>query len=321
MLFRILPVLVWSFSASLIGTALAVYQTHQINWIAFFLVLLTAMLIQGYPTHIFNEIMDWKSGADLVDLKSKKSGGSKVLQAGLLTIQDLWKAFFVSHVILLILITLSWKTINPQIVFYFLIPGYLAGLFYSLPPFRFAYRPFLGEWLGGFAGIFLLVLGSYYAQVYNINRVALINAFGMGLIYIGIMIFFHYLDYENDQKAQPRKNTTVVFLRPEGSRVYVYLCLLTACVIFLRNTLQLYPQEIVLLFFAALIFLCHYRINLNDPKSIIHWGKVITYASIVLAIAFAILANPQFFVMTIPAGMSILAYKKFGKLRGVILPE
>jgi hypothetical protein len=41
----------------------------------------------------------------------------------------------------------SWKLL------WFFFPGLLLSLFYSLPPFRFAYRPFLGEFLGGFAAI------------------------------------------------------------------------------------------------------------------------------------------------------------------------
>ena len=195
MLFRILPVMVWSFTGSLVGTALAVFAGYEINWPAFLLVLTISALIQGYPTHIINEIYDWKSGADRREPHGQKSGGSKVLQAKLLTIRDLWQVFFVSHVILVILLCTSVLVINSQIVYAFIIPGYLCGLLYSLPPFRFSYRPFLGEWLGGFAGIFLLVLGSYYAQTLTVNSFSVLIAFGMGLTYVGIMTFFHYLDF------------------------------------------------------------------------------------------------------------------------------
>lgn len=312
MLFRILPVMVWSFTGTLVGTALAVMDIHEIKWMPFLLVLMISSLVQGYPTHIINEIFDWKSGADSRELREKKSGGSKVMQAKLLKMKDLWAVFVVSHLVLVLLITACKVVINSKIIYYFIIPGYLSGLFYSLPPFRFSYRPFLGEWLGGFAGIFLLVLGSYYAQTLAINLFSILIAFALGLIYIAIMTFFHYLDFENDRLATPVKNTTVVYLGVERSRKYAYLCLLFSASVFI---LSFRFQQIPLLLLSGAVFLSHNRADLWDAISIIRWGKVITYSTILAGLSFAALAKPILLLMALPVVLSFWAHKKFGKLK------
>lgn len=319
MLFRILPVMVWSFTGTIVGTALAAFAGYEINWLAFLLVLTTSALIQGYPTHIINEIYDWQSGTDSHELHHHKSGGSKVLQARLLTIRDLWQVFFVSHFILVILLGACIWLINLKVVYAFIIPGYLSGLLYSLPPFRFAYRPFLGEWLGGFAGIFLLVLGSFYAQSLTINLLSTLVALGMGLSYIGIMTFFHYLDFEHDQLATPIKKTTVVSLGLKGSRRYAYLCLLCSIGVFLYYIFTFGIQGAPLLFLALAVLISHNRTNLESDLSIIKWGKTITFSTLLAGIVFAAFSDPYLTVMISPIIVGFWAHKKFGKLKRLSL--
>jgi 1,4-dihydroxy-2-naphthoate octaprenyltransferase len=314
MLFRILPVMVWSFTGALVGTALAALAGHALAWTPFALVLAISAIIQGYPTHILNEIFDWKSGADSRDLRSSKSGGSKVLQARLLKMNDLWVAFAISNAIIAALAVICVRLIGTNILLYFILPGYLSGVLYSLPPFRFSYRPFLGEWLGGFSGIFFLVLGSFYAQAHTVSSVGVFAAFGLGLIYIGIMTFFHYVDFKHDQLSKPRKNTTVVYLGLSGSRRYAYVCLLSGGAILLAGSLKYQVQQLVLLCLAATVLLGHYNSDLQNDLSIIKWGKVITYSSIATGLVFASIANPALVWMAIPAALSFWAHQKFGKL-------
>jgi len=301
MLFRILPVMVWSFTGSLVGTALAVFTGYEIHWPAFLLVLIISALIQGYPTHIINEIYDWKSGADRPKLHGQKSGGSKVLQARLLTIPDMWQVFFASHVILVILLGACTLVINFKIVYAFIIPGYLSGLLYSLPPFRFSYRPFLGEWLGGFAGIFLLVLGSYYAQSLTVNS------------------FSTLIALEHDQLATPVKKTTVVSLGLNGSRKYAYVCLLFSASLFLFYIFKFGIQGLPLLLLALAVLISHNRTDLQNDLSIIKWGKIITFSTLLAGVVFASISNPILSLMILPIIGGFWAHKKFGKLTGINL--
>lgn len=317
MLFRILPVMVWSVTGSLIGTAAARLDTLEVDWLAFGLVLSVAALVQGYPTHIINEIYDWKSGADGRALRPNKSGGSKVLQARLLSIHDLWRGFALSHLVLFVLILYCALKIDLNIVLYFIVPGYLSGVLYTLPPFRLAYRPFLGDWLGGFAGMFFLVTGSYYAQTFSLTPFALLMATGVGLIYVAIMVYFHYLDHEHDQLADPAKRTTVVFLGLEGCRMYACGCLVLSVLLLLISGFKFHVASLGLLPLSSAVLLSHLRAELRSAASIIKWGKVMTMAVLIAGIAFAILADTRFVLMVAFVATGFWAHKKFGKLGGL----
>lgn len=315
MLFRILPVMVWSMVGALIGAAVAALEGVPMNWPALALVLTTAALVQGYPTHIINEIFDWKSGADARELGGKKSGGSKVLQARLLTVADLWRVFALSHIALAVLAYWTALAVDWKLVLCFMLPGYLSGVLYTLPPFRFAYRPFLGEWLGGFSGMFLLILGSHYAQAGGTSLEAAQVAAGIGLVYIAIMLFFHYLDYETDQLARPVKRTTVVFLGLRRCRYYAFACLAISLPLLALAAAQL-SWRIGLLFpLSATVAFCHSRVDFHDEMTIIARGKTLTFGALIFGTVFAASAFPALALAAVPAGLGFMAHKKFGKLR------
>ena len=141
--FRLIPVLLWSFTAVTLGTAVAAYALGGFDWRLYLETLAIAMLVQGFETHAVNEIYDWRSGTDRAQVPRLLSGGSKVLNRGLLTTRGLWAVFAVSSVLiwgiaLHLFLTRSWMLLA------FVLPGYLSGLAYTMPPFRTAYRPFAG---------------------------------------------------------------------------------------------------------------------------------------------------------------------------------
>src|SRR5204862_5018460 len=80
---RVIPVLLWSFSALTVGTALAAHGGDLKVWYYVGAVALGA-LIQGLLAHSVNEIADWRSGTDRHPSARVISGGSKVIVAGLL---------------------------------------------------------------------------------------------------------------------------------------------------------------------------------------------------------------------------------------------
>jgi 1,4-dihydroxy-2-naphthoate octaprenyltransferase len=339
MLFRILAVCVWAFSVGMVSNAAAVADGFSVNFAVFAFVLFTAALVQGYPAHIVNEIYDWKSGADRnvnLDLparhdlseqnpephREKKktggakifSGGSKVIAAGLMTVDDLWRLFYlttgvVAALALFVALFRSWQLLL------FLVPGFLFCIFYSLPPFRFAYRPFLGEFLGGFAGIVLLVTGGYFAQSGMLPLTTIILALSMGFMYAAIMVFFHYLDYETDRLADPPKRTTVVFLGLEGSRIYALVCAGVGTLMMLYLSLTHHLQYLILVMQGLMILYCHWRVKPFDANSIVYWGKILTYFILIAGLIFATLIEPRFAFMLPVYLLSFLAHKRFGKLR------
>ncbi len=89
---RVIPVLLWSFSALTLGTALAAHGRDLDVWFYLGAVAL-GVLIQGLLAHSVNEVEDWRSGTDRHASPRVISGGSKVIVAGLLSPRALWWVF------------------------------------------------------------------------------------------------------------------------------------------------------------------------------------------------------------------------------------
>src|SRR2546430_1944800 len=96
--FRLIPVLLWSYTAVVLGTAIAVSDAGGFDTRWFVVALALGGLIQGWETHAINEIYDWRSGTDQVDGPRALSGGSRVRNFGLLDERGLWLIFVVSSV-------------------------------------------------------------------------------------------------------------------------------------------------------------------------------------------------------------------------------
>lgn len=323
MVFRILPVFVWAVVSTTFGAAIAVLETSTLDWSNFLLVLGITALIQGYPTHIINEIYDWKSGADQYRKLGERSGGSKVIKAGLTDVDGLWCMFVVTTILIALATAYIGYVIGWQIL-WFIVLGFFCGLFYTLPPLRLAYQPFAGEWLGGFTGVFLAVAGSYYVQTFRLANSVVWAAFSLGLIHIGVMMLFHYLDYEGDRRAQPQKRTTIVRLGLQRSKAYVCVCLLFALLIALFCAVAFHWLFSILALHALVHLGFQIACDPRDGASIVSLGKMITYETIAWGILFAAVILPAFLFLAIPIAIGFYCHKRFGKLprrRGEALLE
>src|SRR3989454_2673759 len=94
--FRLIPVLLWSYTAVGLGTGVAFRGSGTLNPLWFVVALALGGLIQGWVTHAINEIYDWRSGTDRVNEGRALSGGSRVRNLDLLEERDLWWIFAVS---------------------------------------------------------------------------------------------------------------------------------------------------------------------------------------------------------------------------------
>ncbi|KAB2881221.1 prenyltransferase [bacterium] len=316
MIFRILAVVVWAVMTVLLSSAVVFYETGRIDWINFFLVLAIASITQGFPAHIINEIFDWKSGADRYRKIGEKSGGSKVIKSGLATIPQLWVMFVLTSAISFALVIVLYMRTDPRSLWFFGV-GYLVCIFYTLPPLSFAYRPFAGEWLGGFAGILLNMTGNYFVQTGTVSPTILVFSMTIGMVYIAIMMLFHYLDYESDRHAIPIKRTTIVFLGLQRSKMYVLILLAASTVLSVVMALQVSVIFTMVTLSNISQFVFQLRCDPSDAESIIKTGKWLTLEMITFAILFSIVVNPIFGWATFPVVLSFYLHKKFGKLRTV----
>ena len=217
--FRLIPVLLWSYTAVVLGTGLAARTTGGVDLASFAVALGLGGLIQGWSTHSINEIFDWRSGTDRIGGGRALSGGSRVRNLSLLDERDLWLIFAISSVAIaaltlwVIVARAAWLAILT-------LTGYVLGVAYTAPPIATAYRPFAGEWFGGFPGVLLSGLGAYAIQTKSISVVAVIALSAHALVCMGMLMVHHYLDAPMDAAASPPKRTTVVALGLPKAKKY-----------------------------------------------------------------------------------------------------
>ncbi|MDA8235361.1 MAG: prenyltransferase [Clostridia bacterium] len=208
-LFRLIPVLSWTGGGFLIGTAVSLrFHGGRGDWTALALALLAGLLIQGFIAHAYNDYEDWRSGTDRVS-PGVLSGGSgviplKKLREGALPLIGLVTA----GLVILIGVYLIYR-VGP-LMGVFLLVGLWAGIGYSSPPLRMAYRPFLGEWAVAFPAVVACVLAPGYLIGYSLPGSLWLAAVTHGLFCLGWLMQHHLADREADLGANPPKITTVV---------------------------------------------------------------------------------------------------------------
>jgi len=263
--FRLIPVLLWSYTAVVLGTAVAFAVAGRFEPLWLVVALALGGLVQGWETHAINEIYDWRSGTDQIGLRAL-SGGSKVRNMGLLEERDLWRIFACATFGVAALT--AWVVVAraPWLAL-IILAGYLIGLAYTAPPIAMSYRPFTGEWLGGFPGVLLSGLGAYAIQALSVSLVAVIALAAHALACTGMLVVHHYADAPMDAAAVPPKRTTVVALGFRNAKRYAAGMAVAAVILDLWLSVTFHTA----FFFAAVLTLpaiwFHLRIDAADLES------------------------------------------------------
>ena len=100
--------------------------------------------------------------------------------------------------------------------------GFLSGLFYTAPPFRFSSRKGLGELLIGINFGPLMVAGSTLIQTGQLLPEAFLAGIPLGFLIAAVVYVNEFPDHDSDKATG--KNTLIVVFGPEKARVgYVAL--------------------------------------------------------------------------------------------------
>ncbi|MFU8795330.1 MAG: prenyltransferase, partial [Dethiobacteria bacterium] len=157
-----------------VGGALAYAQSGSFNWY-WFLIGLFAVYLLEIGKNAINEYVDYLSGVDRFvtpDKRTPFSGGKKTIIDGKLTLKENLVIGIVT-IFLGCLLGLYIVTAREFSVLWFGLAGVFFALFYSLPPFQFAYRGF-GELAVGFTFGPLITIGTYLVQTGTISMLVVI---------------------------------------------------------------------------------------------------------------------------------------------------
>ncbi len=265
--FRLIPVLLWSFTSVALGTALAFWETGAFNPWYLAEAMALAGLVQGWVTHSVNEIFDWRSGTDRDPRPRALSGGSKVRNLGLLGERDLWTVFVASSAAVAGLGAYVAWTRAPWLLALVGV-GYALGVAYTLPPIATAYRPFLGEWLGGFPGVLLAGLGAFGIQSLTLTWTAVLVLSAHAFVCTAMLVMHHYQDRTADARAVPPKRTTVVVLGPVGSRAYASLLAAAAAALYGFLGVLSHPVFLAASGVTVAAAVVHLRTDPDDLRSV-----------------------------------------------------
>jgi 1,4-dihydroxy-2-naphthoate octaprenyltransferase len=299
---RVIPVLLWSFSALTLGTALAARDRPLQAWYYLGAIAL-GVLIQGLLAHTVNEIEDWRSGTDRHASPRVISGGSKVIVAGLLPPGALWwvfgAAFAATTVIGLALVASRGLVLLP-----FGLVGVAGAVLYTLPPVRAAYRPFVGEAIA-FVCLVDCVCGAHLLQGPAIDGVTVAAAVAVAAYAVSMLMMHHYLDHDADASAQPPKVTSIVYLGLERGRGYaIGWCLVALVAAVAGSAAQ--PRLLPLVAGYAVGLLAHLRCKPSDVASVTAAEMQVILAGIAAALAAAALVDPPLAV-ALPVAALLIA--------------
>jgi 1,4-dihydroxy-2-naphthoate polyprenyltransferase len=286
---RVIPVLLWSFSALSVGTALAARDRDLAVWYYVGALVLGA-LIQGLLAHCVNELADWRSGTDRHPSPRVISGGSKVIVAGLLGERAL-QATFAAAFLATTVLGLALVTARGIVVLPFGLVGVAGAVVYTLPPVRAAYRPFLGEAIA-FTCLADCVVGAHVLQGGRaVDGATLATAVAVAAYAVGMLMVHHYLDHEADRTATPPKVTSIVWLGLANGRRYA----VGWCIVALGSAMAgsaAEPRLLPLVAGYAVGLLAHLRCRPGDVESVTKNELAIIFAGIAGALSAAALLVP-----------------------------
>ncbi len=192
-----------------LGTAVA-WALHGSFYPDLFILTAIAASCLHIGTNIINDYYDHVNRTDdvNVDFVSPFSGGSRVIQEGLLHPRQV---FIESIVMFGIggLIGLYLYTVRGIVILALGAIGAFSGFFYSAPPFKFQSRG-IGELFIGLNFGVLMVFGAYYVQYPSINIEPMIASLPVAFLVIEILYINQFPDFRADEQAG--KRTLVVRL-------------------------------------------------------------------------------------------------------------
>jgi len=218
---RLAPALAWSATSIILGLGSAFSLSTNINWWQLSLIFFSGLCLHSITAHGCNDLEDWRSGTDQAS-QGVLSGGSGVLKNGLLSERQVWLISLAGVLPPAIATFYLSKQVGP-FVFLLLFVGIWSAFTYTIPPFRFSYRPLLGEWLSAYPTILCLTIGTFFIQTGTVSASVATAGVIHGFLSLGWVMQHHLPDIPSDLAANPQKLTTPAFVSRRWGLTKAYL--------------------------------------------------------------------------------------------------
>ena len=205
-----------------LGSIIAWRDTGEFMWMRFWLVTAGALLMH-MGTNLVNDYFDHLSGCDKANPNPTPfSGGSRVIQQGLIPAGDILRVSLISFTIgSAIGLYLNYLS-GGNVILILGIIGVFLGFFYSAKPLSIGYGS-LGELATGLGFGPLMVLGAYYVQAQNLILSVFLASIPIGMLIALVLFINEFPDYEADKSVN--KRTLVVILGKKNAAVLYYILL------------------------------------------------------------------------------------------------
>jgi len=227
----------------IVGTSVAFYQGKFSSLFLFILALIANVSLNA-AVNLINDYFDRPSD-NINPQPTPFSGGSQVIQQGLLPAKAFLKGAIIAYLISLVIgIYLVYR--SGPVLLYIILIGFVLNYSYTAPPLFLDYHG-LGEIIVFLCLGPLSVLGAYYVQAKTLSWGAFLVSLPVGLLVGGILYINEFPDYEPDKRAG--KNHLIVLLgREKASRGYILLLLLIYLTILFALGLKAVPYLALLTF-------------------------------------------------------------------------
>ncbi len=187
-----------------VGSAVAWASKHTFDPYWFVMAFVGLVLIE-IGKHGVNELVDFYSGVD-GDIPSEKqtpfTGGRRTITQHILSPGQVVKISLVTlsaAIVLGFYVSFARELLVLAIGF----AGFMIAVFYSAPPFKFAYRG-LGELAVGFTYGPLITLGAYVVQAHSLDGFPFLLSLPLGLLIVNVLWINQFPDYEADKRGDKR---------------------------------------------------------------------------------------------------------------------
>lgn len=207
----------------ILGSVIVRYTTGEFDWAIFGLSVFAVELIL-LTIHYSSEYFDYEVDCLSAEYgKSKFSGGSQILQSGVISKRRSLSASFICAILAIFIgLLLQFRYNTGILTIPFGTLGLFLGITYSAKPIRWAYNG-VGEIVIGFCYGWLTLVTAYYLQTGKTSTIVHLTAIPVALSIFNVILINEFPDYLADKEAG-KSNLVVRFGQANMSRLYAFVC-------------------------------------------------------------------------------------------------